>query len=215
MINSLCRAKIICRVGMLMAALSLSACSILPKPETLIVYQLPASAVSRQTETRTLPALPWSLLIATPYSSQVIDSQRVLVVPQGSQVSAYSGVRWSDPAPILLRDRLAGAFRANGRLNSVSIDTGNVAADFELGGDLVAFQVVYQDGIPVVHIHYDASLTRPDDNRVVATRRFDVAQPVQGKETPEVVVAFGRAADRLAAEMVKWTLQSAAHSPRQ
>lgn len=207
MINAVQRTKIIFRVGLLITALSLSACSILPKPEKLVVYQLPASKVSAQTGARMPASLPWSLRIATPYSSQVIDSQRILVVPQGSQISAYGGVRWSDPAPILMRNRLAEAFRANGRLSAVSIDNGSVDTDFELGGDLTAFQSVYQDGKPVVHIRYDASLTQAGANRIVATRRFDVTEPVQGKEAPEVVDAFGRATDRLAAEMVEWTLQ--------
>lgn len=200
-------AKKVCRVGFVMTVFFLSACTILPKPETLIVYQLPTTSPSSQTDTTTAHALPWSLRIATPYSSQVIDSQRVLVVPQGSQVSAYSGVRWSDPAPILVRNRLASAFRANGRLTSVSIDNSSLDADFGLDGDLVAFQAVYQDGLPVVRIQYDASLTQPGKNRTVATRRFEVAEPVQGKEAPEVIEAFGRAADRLAAALVEWTLR--------
>ncbi len=204
---SVSRMNKICRAGLVMIVSSLSACSILPKPETLTVYQLPATPLSMQTDAATPHDLPWSLRIATPYSSQVIDSQRVLVVPQGSQVSAYGGVRWSDPAPILVRNRLVSAFRTNGRLSSVSVDNSSVDTDFELGGDLVAFQTVYEDGVPVVRIHYDASLTRPLANRTVATRRFKVAEPVQGKDAPEVVEAFGRAADRLAASMVEWTLQ--------
>lgn len=206
---SVSRAKIVCSAWLFTTVLMLSACSILPKQETLIVYQLPAMASSGQAETTRPHALPWSLRVATPYSSQAIDSERILVVPQGSQISAYSGVRWSDPAPVLMRNRLVSAFRANGLLSSVSIDNSGVDADFELGGDLVAFQSVYEDGVPIVRIHYEASLTQPDSNRIIATRRFEVAEPVHGKEAPEVVEAFGRAADRLVADMVKWTLQHA------
>ncbi|MBV6272905.1 membrane integrity-associated transporter subunit PqiC [Alcaligenaceae bacterium CGII-47] len=201
------RAKKVRRAGLLMTVLILSACSILPKPETLVIYQLPATPLSTQTDTVTSHALPWSLRVTTPYSSQVIDSQRVLVVPEGSQVSAYSGVRWSDPAPVLVRNRLASAFRANGQLSSVSIDHSGMDADFELGGDLVAFQAVYQNGFPIVRIHYDASLSQPGANRTVATHRFEATEPVQGKDAPEVIEAFGRAADRLAGAMVDWTLQ--------
>ncbi|MGP1614072.1 MAG: ABC-type transport auxiliary lipoprotein family protein, partial [Pollutimonas bauzanensis] len=153
---------------------------------------------------------PWSLRIATPYSSQVIDSVRVLVLPQPSQVSAYGGARWSDPAPVLLRDYLAGAFRAEGGLASVSSDAGDAQADFELGGDLIAFQVEYQDGAPLVHIRYDAALLQVAANRIVATRSFDIRQPVQGKEVPQVIAAFGAAADSLSAEMRPWVLQHGA-----
>jgi cholesterol transport system auxiliary component len=32
-------------------------------------------------------------------------------------------------------------------------------------------------------------------------------QPVEGKEMPEVVNAFGKGADRLAANIVEWTVE--------
>lgn len=199
--------KIRC-IGLVTAALLLSACSILPQSETLTVFQLPAAKLAQQPPAKKENSRPLALRITTPYSSQIIDSVRILVVPQASQISAYSGIRWSDPAPVLVRNRLASAFRADGRFASVSLDNGSSPdADFELTGNLAAFQVVYENDAPVVHIHYDASLVRSATNRSIATRSFNITEPVQGKEAPEVVKAFGRAADRLSAEMVEWTLQ--------
>jgi len=201
------RKRKIHRLGLAAAALLLSACSILPESETLTVYQLPAAQLAQQTPARKGNNAPLSLRIATPYSSQMVDSARILVVPQGSQISAYSGVRWSDPAPVLLRNRLASAFRADGRFASISLGNGaGPDADFELTGDLTAFQTVYGSGAPAVHVHYDASLVQSSSNRSIATRSFDIVEPVQGKEAPEVVKAFGRAADRLSAELIDCTL---------
>lgn len=198
------------RIPCLAAALLLSACSILPQSQTLTIYQLPAAQTAQQATGNTGINPSLSLRVTTPYSSQAIDTTRIVVVPQGSQISAYSGVRWSDPGPVLVRNRLAGAFRADGRLASVSVDSGDSRdSDFELSGDLAAFQTVYENGAPVVHVRYDASLIQSSSNRSVAVRSFDIAEPVQGKEVPEVVQAFGRAADRLAAEVVAWTLQRA------
>lgn len=186
--------------------LAVSACSILPEPEVLAVYQLPASATANNgTPDGKQPR--HSLRISTPYSSHIIDSARVVVVPQGSQLSAYSGVRWSDPAPILVRDRLASAFRSNSRLASVSTDHDNIDADMELTGDLSAFQIEYHNGMPVVHIRLDAALVRSATNRASATRRFEITQPVQGKEIPQVIAAFGAATDRLAVDVVDWTME--------
>lgn len=194
-------------VGLTTAALLLSACSILPQSETLTVYQLPAAKLTQQPPAKQGNGQPLALRVATPYSSQIIDSVRILVVPQASQISAYSGVRWSDPAPVLVRNRLASAFRASGLFASVSVDNGSTPdADFELAGDLAAFQAVYENEAPVVHIHYDASLVQSATNRSIATRSFDITEPVQGKDAPEVVKAFGRAADRLATEMLEWTV---------
>jgi cholesterol transport system auxiliary component len=191
---------------MAVALTALSACSILPDAEVLTVYQLPALAAAPQNSQRANTPLRHSLRIATPYSSHVIDSARVVVVPQGSQISAYSGVRWSDSAPVLVRDRLASAFRTNGRLASVITDHGNINADLGLTGDLSAFQVEYHNGAPTVRIRFDAALVKTSTNRAAATRRFEINQPVQGKEIPEVVTAFGAATDSLAADVVNWTL---------
>lgn len=204
-------------MALLAVTLTLTGCAILPKSETLAVYQLPAATAVAQPQTKAEKEsrMPMSLRIATPYSSQIIDSERVLVVPQGSQLSAYSGVRWSDPAPILVRNRLAGAFRTDGRLASISIDhAAALDPDFELAGDLVAFQAIYENGEPVVRIQYDAMLIHSTTHRSLATHRFDISEPVHGTQTPEVIEAFGRASDRLADEVVEWTIQAMKASAR-
>jgi cholesterol transport system auxiliary component len=191
-------------IGAVMGLVLLSSCSILPKAEALQIYQLPSSSIHHSSQAN---SLPWALRIATPHSSQVIDSMRVLVRGQGNRISAYKGIRWSDSAPILLRDQLAEAFRTDGRFSSVSSGNNNLMADLELGGDLTAFQVEYKNGTPAVNIRFYATLVQSGRNRIVATRSFEIVEPVQGREIPEVIAAFGRAADRLAAEVIDWTLQ--------
>lgn len=184
----------------------LSSCSVLPREETLEVYQLPASPITRSIQTN---GQPWTLHVATPRSSRVTDSVRVLILQQGNRISAYKGVRWSDPAPVLMRDRLVSAFRADGRLGPVSSDS-NLPADLQLKGDLGAFQVEYQNGMPSVNIRFYATLVQSARNRIVATRSFEVKQPADGRNVSDVVTAFGKATDMLASEMIGWALQ---HGP--
>ena len=201
------RPQYFCRFGLMstvMGLVFLSSCSILPKAEKLEIYQLPFSSIPRSAQAG---SLPWALRIATPHSSQVTDSTRVLVLQQENRISAYKGIRWGNPAPILLRDQLAEAFRTNGRFSSVSSGNSNLMADLELGGDLTAFQVEYKNGIPAVNIRFYATLVQSGRNRIVATRSFEIIEPVQGREIPEVIAAFGRATDRLAAKIINWTLQ--------
>ncbi|MCO3517941.1 ABC transporter [Pseudomonas aeruginosa] len=123
------------------------------------------------------------------------------------------GARWSDPAPSLLRDRLMQAFQADGRVRGLSSDDSNLQADFELGGDLRAFQTEYPNGQASALIRYDARLVRTDDKRVVASRRFEVSQPVDGKKVAAVVSAFGKAGDTLSAQVLDWTLRQASAQP--
>ncbi|MCR3804814.1 ABC-type transport auxiliary lipoprotein family protein, partial [Pseudomonas aeruginosa] len=89
----------------------------------------------------------------------------------------------------------------------------NTQADFELGGDLRAFQTEYPNGQASALIRYDARLVRTDDKRVVASRRFEVSQPVDGKKVAAVVSAFGKAGDTLSAQVLDWTLRQASAQP--
>lgn len=72
--------------------------------------------------------------VVKPKSSETLDSPRIAVIPQGDVISSYKGARWSDPAPVLLRNRLTDAFYRDGRVQSISTDDSNLQADFELGG---------------------------------------------------------------------------------
>ncbi|MCO2139197.1 ABC transporter [Pseudomonas aeruginosa] len=188
----------------LAALATLGACSILPEAQVLQVY------LQHQASTR---PLDWSLRIARPRTSLVLESPRIAVRPHGDEISVYQGARWSDPAPSLLRDRLMQAFQADGRVRGLSSDDSNLQADFELGGDLRAFQTEYPNGQASALIRYDARLVRTDDKRVVASRRFEVSQPVDGKKVAAVVSAFGKAGDTLSAQVLDWTLSQASAQP--
>ena len=181
---------------------SLTACSVLPKSQVLSIYRLPAS---------TLPghqaSVNWALRVNKPYSSQLLDSTRIAVLPPGDQISAYQGVRWSDRAPLLLRDRLIDAFLDDGRLKAVSSDESRLQADLELDGDLRAFHSEYQDGRPAARILFEARLVQSGSLRILASRRFEVSQAASDTSVPAVVNAFGQAGDQLARDVLEWTLQ--------
>jgi cholesterol transport system auxiliary component len=181
---------------------SLSACSVLPKSQVLSIYRLPASS---------LPNHPvssdWALRVNKPYSSQLLDSTRIAVLPPGDQISAYQGVRWSDRAPVLLRDRLIDAFLDDGRLKAVSSDDSRLQADLELDGDLRAFYSEYQDGRPAVRILLEARLVESGSLRILASRRFESIQPASDTSVPAVVNAFGQAGDQVARDVLEWTLE--------
>ncbi|MCO3855203.1 ABC transporter [Pseudomonas aeruginosa] len=177
----------------LAALATLGACSILPEAQVLQVYLLPVHN--------------------PPASTRLVRGLSIAVRPHGDEISVYQGARWSDPAPSLLRDRLMQAFQADGRVRGLSSDDSNLQADFELGGDLRAFQTEYPNGQASALIRYDARLVRTDDKRVVASRRFEVSQPVDGKKVAAVVSAFGKAGDTLSAQVLDWTLRQASAQP--
>lgn len=188
----------------------LAACSILPKAEPADVYRLPTGATTAHGGS----SLPWTLRIGKPQAGDALNSPRIAVLPQGDVVSSYKGARWSDPAPVLLRNRLLDAFISDGRLRGLSNDDSTVQADFELGGQLQAFQSEYAAGGVSVRVRLDARLVDGRSQRILASRRFEVSQAVAGAAVPNVVAAFGQASDRLSAQVIEWTLAQAAVAPK-
>ena len=187
---------------------ALSSCSVLPEPQAVTVYLLPGAVQAPSTK----PPVEWALRLATPQASQVLGSARIAVVARANQISGYKGARWSDPVPALLRDRLLDAFQADGRVLALSSEAKPLYADLLLVSELHAFQAEYREGGVQVSIRLDARLVRSASQRIVATRRFEVLQPVAGDQLAQVIPAFGQASDRLAAQLVDWTLEQGSAS---
>jgi len=182
-----------------------SACSILPKPDPVDIYRLPSTqspVASAQGHSQ-----PWSLRLAKPQASDALSGPRIAVVPQGDRISSYAASRWSDPAPTLLRNRLFDGFQRDHRVQLLSTDDSNLQSDFELGGELQAFQSEYRGNAVEVVIRLDARLVRGYDQKILASRRFEVRQPLNDPKVPTVVAGFGQAGDVLTREVVDWTVQ--------
>ena len=178
-----------------------SACSILPKADPSDVYRL----ASVQTTSQAAP-VTWSLRVNKPQTSEFLDSPRIAVVPNGDLISSYANSRWSDPAPVLLRNRFMDGFQRDGRVTLLSTDETNLQSDYELGGQLQAFQSEYRGSAVEVVIRLDARLVRGSDQRIVASRRFEIRQPVSDTKVPAVVAGFGQAGDELNKQVVDWVV---------
>ncbi|QLF93626.1 membrane integrity-associated transporter subunit PqiC [Pseudomonas sp. ABC1] len=192
--------------GLILVATLLSACSVLPDAEPISLYVLPESTLdggSRQAP------LKQALRVATPEANRLLSSARIAVVPQDNQVSAYQGARWADAVPTLLRDRLVENLQRDGRFPVVSHEDAGLHTDLELVSDLRAFQSEYVDGKPQVRIRLDAHLVQASNQRILATRQFEVRQPSEGKRLDAVVVSFGEASDALSRQLLDWLYEQA------
>lgn len=182
-------------------ALLLAGCTLLPSNEPPSLHLLPATPLSAS------DAAPQEarLRIETPHAPAPLADSRILVMPEPNRLQAYAGARWSERAPLLLRDRLLDAFRDDGRL-VVRSDSSALPADLTLASDLRAFYSEYLAGEPQAVVRLDASLMA--GSRLLAERRFEVRHQSAGHGVADVVNAFGLATDALAAELVAWTLET-------
>ncbi len=193
------------RLALFAAGISLiSACSILPQAEPSDVYRLPAAHAPAAASSAATQH--WSLRLNKLQASEALNRPTIAVIPQGDVISSYKGSRWSDPAPVLVRNRLLDGFARDGRVTLLSTDDSNFAADLELGGNLQAFQTEYQGAQASVVVRVDALLVRGYDQRILASRRFEERQPLNDVQVPAVVAGFGQASDRLTAKVVAWAV---------
>lgn len=192
------------------ATLLLSACSVLPKAEPVDTYLLPG-APERTTATGTPLAV--SLRVAKPASGVHLAGQRIVVMPQNNQVSVYQGASWSEPAPVLVRDRLIDALRADGRIAALSSDEARLQADYEIVSDLRAFQSEYRGGVPQAVLRLDARLVEREGRRILASRTFESEARASGADVPAVVNAFGAASTHLASELAAWAVEEIRRVP--
>ncbi|PYY69633.1 ABC transporter [Pseudomonas jessenii] len=193
------------RIALLAGFTLISSCSILPKPEPFEMYRLP-SAQSNASASQGTPQR-WSLRLSKFQSSEALNSPNIAVIPQGDVISHYKGSRWSDPAPVLVRNRLLDGFQHDGRVPLLSTDDSIFQTDLELGGSLQAFQTEYQGTNASVVVRLDALLVRSYDQRLLASRRFEVRQPISDVQVPAVVAGFGQASDQLTAQVVNWAVE--------
>lgn len=191
------------RLGILVGIAWLSACSVIPETEPVTVYQLPAPSLS----TIDGQPAPASLRINTPHAGIAVSGPRILVNPEGDQISAYKGVRWTDPAPAMLRTHLTRAFDLSAAVEQVSNDDHGLHADYLLSSDLRRFQVSYVDGPPRAIIELDTRLVDPSNRRMLANRTFVIEETLDDTAVPAVIRAFGRATARLEADLIPWTRQ--------
>ncbi|MFJ5236381.1 ABC-type transport auxiliary lipoprotein family protein [Pseudomonas neuropathica] len=192
------------RLALLAGFTLISACSILPQSEPSDVYRLPAAQAPASASSAVTQQ--WSLRLNKLQASEALNRPTIAVIPQGDVISSYKGSRWSDPAPVLVRNRLLDGFQRDGRVTLLSTDDSNFAADLELGGILQAFQTEYHGSQASVVVRVDALLVRGYDQRILASRRFEERQPLSDVQVPAVVTGFGQASDRLTAKVVAWAV---------
>ena len=193
----------------LLLPMMLAACSLLPESSPVTFYRLPPPQIT--TAPMLAPGLQraMTLRVNRPETSGLLSGNRIAVIPQHNQLSAYQGARWAASVPVLFRDQLIDAWQQQGRIQHIVSDDEPLPADMELRGALRAFYTEYRQNKPLVLIHFDAQLVDPRSRSILASRRFAVKEASQTADVPAVVAAFGVAQARLANEMLSWILTEA------
>jgi len=183
-----------------LAALLLSAgCSILPESTPATLYRLPSSASPAAQAAATLPL---RLGIATPGAGHLLNSNRIVVYPEGNVVNVYEGARWHEDAPDMLQARLISDLQQRQLFTSVSSD--RLPHDLLLLSELRHFQSEYDASPPSIHLQLDVQLVNTQHRKPLAATSFTIRTRADNVEIPDVVNAFGEASDALAEQLSAW-----------
>lgn len=190
------------------ATASLAGCGLLPKQETLALYDpTPQRSAPQDTANAAAPPVDWQLQIARPYADTMHDSARILVRPEPGELQVYRGAAWVQPAPDIVQDTLLRAFTDSGRLPGVARRGDGVSARYQLLLDLRRFESDYGgSATPSVRIELGARLVHNAENRVVASRVFDIATPADGTDVVQINRAFQRGLGDATTQLIEWTL---------
>lgn len=192
------------RLLLVMITVFLSACQILPERPEVALYQLPPSSTQGTSDTGSMVGS--SLRLDRPGTSDALGSNRILVLAANNSFETYPGARWSAPVPTLWRDWLLDAFWRDGSIEQLSASADGLQAQFELGGMLRALHTEFRDGRTQALIHYDALLIDTQSREIVARQRFTAREATADNTAESAVQALGIAADRLASDVIRWTL---------
>jgi cholesterol transport system auxiliary component len=194
--------------ALLLATASLAGCGILPKQETLALYDpAPRHSTTEHVANSAWPQADWQLQISRPYADAMHDSARILVRPQPDELQVYKGAAWTQPAPDIVLDTLLRAFTDSGRLAGVSRRGEGVSAKYELLLDLRRFESDYAGGTtPIARIEIGARLVHNADNRVVASEVFDASTPSEGVGITQISRAFEQSLGDATGRLIGWTL---------
>ncbi|WP_309044415.1 ABC-type transport auxiliary lipoprotein family protein [Marinobacter sediminicola] len=179
---------------------SMAACTVFPVPEAPRVMVFPTPhTLNGNTASRSE-----SLRIDTPMASDPYNSSRILAKPLPWEFRVYGGVRWRDTVPILVRDMLAGAFRASASFQHVVMDPAPGSADLSLSTEINAFHAINQGDSARVTLSVYGQLVDNRSQAILCSNSFTVSTPAEDTSIEAVVLAFGNAGEQLANELIAW-----------
>ena len=151
------------------------------------------------------------LAVADPVSSQLFNTVKIALSREPNRFEFYAGTEWADRAPVLFQRALIRSFEDSGAIAQVGDFTVIPVGDYVLHTDIRALQANYVDGgDPVVRTVFFARLLKGDGN-IIASERFDISQPANDDDLPEIMNAFDQSLDEAMSRIVRWSIMQLAN----
>ena len=156
-------------------------------------------------------ALPSALAVGKPRAPVSLDTERIAIAGPATRFDYYAGLRWAEPAPLMLQALLVQALTADGRFATVVATPSRVPTDHQLAIELRRFEAESAgSGPPVVQVAMQVTLI--DSRRGVRLASFpaNASVPAAADRRSDVLSAFDEATHQVITSVVAAT-RGAAH----
>lgn len=147
------------------------------------------------------------ILVPEPRALEALASNKIAVKPTPMTLSYYPSVALEDAAPKVLQRMLLDTFQNTGRVRAVGLPGQSLLINYQVVTEVRAFQAETYAG-DQARVEVSAKLLDDSNGRVIKDRIFVTVVPMAGDSVEAAAEGLNQATQRLAADIVSWTLQT-------
>ena len=144
------------------------------------------------------------LLVTVPRAHGGYDTARIAYRKRQFGLSYYSKSRWADTPARMLAPLVAEAMNNTGEFRALHVSPGSLSARYRLDSELIHFYQDFTVQPSEMRIMLRAQLVSLMDNRVLASRLFDLREAAYSEDAYGGVQAANRASARLFDELAQF-----------
>jgi cholesterol transport system auxiliary component len=165
----------------------------------------PTFDLSAPTNFGTLPPRARGLLaVEQPTALQILDTEKIVISPNPSEVAYLSDAQWVDRLPKLMQARIVQSFENSTRIRAVAKTQDRVSADYVLVIDVRQFGIVAYDG-PQAVVELSVKIVYQRGGRIAAGTVLTSRVAAGGTSGQAATLALDQAFSDVLVQMVKWT----------
>jgi cholesterol transport system auxiliary component len=156
-----------------------------------------------------LPKVSWQLVVEEPTASGGLNSTRIALRSNPTELSYFAQAAWVDRAPQMVQTLLVESFENSHSIVAVGRKAIGLRSDFDLKSELREFQAEYDNGqgAPLVRVRLNVKLIKQPRRQIVASQNFEAVQRAAAPSMEQIVAAFDDALGKVLRQVVQWSLK--------
>ncbi len=154
-----------------------------------------------------LPEVDWQLILEPPIADASLNTTRVALQRDPTQLEYYARSSWTDLAPQMVQTLMVESFENSGRIVSIGREAIGLRADFVLKSELREFQAEYfEGGNPQVRVAINVKLVKMPKRAIVGSTNLEHLSQAEANLMPDIIAAFDEALGKVLRRLVAWTI---------